>query len=136
MEFVKDPAGVEIHGEKGLYIPYPIEYKRGKTKQHDADIMQLCAQALCLEEMLLCEISIGYLYYEEIKHRVEVQLTDHEKSKVRAVVKEMYNYYLRGYTPKVKTGAFCRSCSLKDICLPELMKTKSVKRYIEGKILE
>lgn len=136
VEFIKDQNGVDIHGADGKYVAYPVEYKRGKPKRNDADILQLTAQAICLEEMLLCEIDRGYMYYGEIKHRVEVELTEVCKSKVRQIIKEMQEYYSHKYTPRVKTGAFCKSCSLQHICLPELMTKGSVKSYIEGKIME
>ncbi|MDC2867312.1 CRISPR-associated protein Cas4 [Bacillus sp. BP-3] len=134
IEFVQDKSGVEISGTEGKYAVYPIEYKRGKPKNNDADLLQLAAQAICLEEMLLCEISIGYIFYNEIKHRIEVPLTIDVKEKVRLIAVEMHEYYKRKHTPKVKTGPFCKSCSLQHICLPELMNKRSVKSYIEGKI--
>jgi len=137
VEFIKDNYGVEISDMGGKkYSAYPIEYKRGKPKKEDSDILQLTAQAMCLEEMLLCKIDIGYMFYNEIKHRVEVPLTDEHKHKVRAIVTEMHDYYQRRYTPKVKTGSFCKNCSLQHICLPELMNKRSVKSFIEGKIFE
>lgn len=136
VEFTRNHHGVEIHGSDGKYIAHPVEYKRGKPKVNDADILQLTAQAMCLEEMLLCEIDVGYLYYHEIKHRVEVLLTVDDKKRVKSIVTEMYDYYKRKHTPKVKTGLFCRSCSLQNVCLPTLMNKKSVKSYIEGKMNE
>lgn len=136
VEFIKDQDGIELNGVKGKYSPYPVEYKRGKPKKNDSDIFQLTAQAMCLEEMLLCEINTGYLYYNEIKHRVEVPLTRETKDKVKKVVAEMHDYYKRRHTPMVKTGAFCKNCSLQNICLPNLMNKRSVKSYIEGKIKE
>jgi CRISPR-associated exonuclease Cas4 len=136
VEFIQDDDGVEISGEDGKYIAYPVEYKRGKPKKNDADILQLTAQAICLEEMLLCEIDVGYMFYNEIKHRIEVPLTAEKKHRVREIVAEMHHYYQRRHTPKVKTGAFCKSCSLQHICLPDLMNKRSVASYIEGKIKE
>lgn len=136
VEFIQDSNGVEIEGAEGKYKAFPIEYKRGKPKMDDADILQLTAQAMCLEEMLLCEIDKGYMFYNEIKRRVEVSLTADLKNKVRVIVAEMQDYYYRRHTPKVKTGAFCKNCSLQHICLPELMKKRSVKSYIEGRIFE
>lgn len=106
VEFIKNDNGVEINNADGKYIAYPIEYKRGKPKKNDSDILQLTAQAMCLEEMLLCEINIGYMFYNEIKHRVEVTLTTEYKNKVKLIVTEMYDYYTRKHTPKVKTGSF------------------------------
>ncbi|MED4352799.1 CRISPR-associated protein Cas4 [Schinkia azotoformans] len=136
VEFIKDNSGVEIDGAEGKYVAYPVEYKRGKPKMNDSDVLQLVAQAMCLEEMLLCEINKGYLFYNETKHRVEVPLTDEIKHKVRSIFIEMHEYYKRNYTPKVKTGSFCNNCSLQDICLPKIMNKRSVKSYIEGMINE
>ncbi|MEK3910548.1 CRISPR-associated protein Cas4 [Paenibacillus sp. FSL H7-0331] len=136
VEFIRNDSGVEINGAEGRYIAYPVEYKRGKPKMNDEDILQLAAQALCMEEMLLCNIDTGYMYYNEIKHRVEVPLTAAIKNKVKLIVDEMQDYYKRRHTPKVKTGPFCRSCSLQNICLPELMNKRTVKSYVEGKIKE
>lgn len=136
VEFIKDDNGVEIQGADGKYIAFPIEYKRGKPKTNEADILQLTAQAICLEEMLLCDISIGYMYYDEIKHRVEVPLTAELKARVKSTVEDMHDYYRRRHTPRVKTGSFCQSCSLQHICLPKLMNKGTVKRYVEGKVSE
>ena len=136
VEFIKDNSGVEIDGAEGKYVAYPVEYKRGKPKMNDSDVLQLAAQAMCLEEMLLCEINKGYLFYNETKHRVEIPLTDEIKNKVRSIFIEMHEYYKRNYTPKVKTGSFCNNCSLQDICLPKIMNKRSVKSYIEGMINE
>lgn len=136
VEFIESSNGVEISGIEGKYLPYPVEYKRGKPKKDDADILQLVAQAICLEEMLLCKIEKGYLFYNEIKHRISVPVTEGDRNKVRMVVAEMYQYYSQRYTPKVKTGAFCNSCSLQNLCLPKLMTKRSVKSYIDGRISE
>lgn len=136
VEFIKDDNGVEIEGAEGKYTAYPIEYKRGKPKLDDSDVLQLTAQAMCLEEMLLCGIDTGSMFYNEIKHRIEVPLTADLKNKVRAIFKEMDDYYSRKHTPKVKTGNFCKNCSLQNICLPGLMTKRSVKSYIDGKIHE
>ncbi|SDJ32169.1 CRISPR-associated protein Cas4 [Natribacillus halophilus] len=136
VEFVEDTDGVEINGGQGKYKAYPVEYKRGKPKQDAADVLQLTAQAMCLEEMLLCEIHQAYLYYNEIRRRVDVPITSESRNNVKAITAEMHQYYKRRHTPQVKTGTFCNSCSLQDVCMPKLMNRRSVKRYIEGKIKE
>lgn len=136
VEFIKDPDGVELFGVDGTYRAYPVEYKRGKPKKGDEDIIQLVAQAMCLEEMLVCHIDRGYLFYNEIKRRVEVPITDELKDQVIRMAEEMHQYYERRHTPKVKTGLFCKNCSLQHICLPQLMKKRSVKSYIEGRLGE
>lgn len=136
VEFVLDPSGVPIAGEEGLYLPVPVEYKRGRPKRNDSDHSQLVAQILCLEEMLCCEISKGYLFYEEIKRREEVIVTDEDRERVREAFREMRMYFERNHTPKAKTGPHCQSCSLSQICLPEMLSKKSVSRFIESRLNE
>jgi CRISPR-associated exonuclease Cas4 len=136
VEFVRDSAGVPLAGEEGLYLPYPVEYKRGKPKRNDSDRSQLVAQLVCLEEMLMCELSMGYLYYEEIKHRVEVPVTEADKAKVKQSLDEMRHYYERNHTPRAKTGPHCQSCSLNVVCLPEMLERKSVSSFIESRLAE
>ncbi|MED4128123.1 CRISPR-associated protein Cas4 [Shouchella miscanthi] len=136
VEFHASKDGVSIYGVDGTYLPIPVEYKRGKPKKGDEDVVQLAAQAVCLEEMLACQIDVGYLFYNEIKHRVEIPITAQLKARVRDIATEMHHYYSQRHTPKVKTGDFCKSCSLQHICLPKLMNKQTVKRYIEGKLAE
>ncbi|WP_215190708.1 CRISPR-associated protein Cas4 [Exiguobacterium sp. s6] len=136
VEFIEDPTGVSLYGSPSLYRPIPIEYKRGKPKVGKEDELQLAAQAICLEEMFLCQITEGYLYYNETKHRHLVLLSDALKQEVRAIVTKMNSYYHRRYTPKVKTGPHCKSCSLQNICLPELMVRESVSVYMERRLRE
>ncbi|MEK0285202.1 CRISPR-associated protein Cas4 [Caldifermentibacillus hisashii] len=136
VEFIKDKNGITIFGEEGKFMVYPVEYKRGKPKKDESDILQLTAQTICLEEMFACEITLGFLYYNEIRHRVEIPLTNEYKDKVRLIVTEMQDYYKRKHTQKVKTGKFCKSCSLQNVCLPNLMTKRSVKSYIDGMINE
>lgn len=136
VEFIKDKNGVEIHGMEGKYSAYPVEYKRGKPKSGDEDVLQLAAQAISLEEMLLCEVKTGFLFYNEIKRRVEIPMTQELKAKVKETAKEMFDFYQRRHTPKVKTGNFCKSCSLQNICLPKLMRKSSAKDYIESRLSE
>ncbi|QQE75941.1 CRISPR-associated protein Cas4 [Brevibacillus composti] len=136
VEFVLDPEGISLAGEEGLYLPYPVEYKRGKPKKDDSDRSQLIAQMLCLEEMLVCELSLGYLFYDEIKHRVEVTVSPSDKERVRTTLLEMHHYFQRNHTPKVKVGPHCQSCSLNLVCLPELMKRRTVSSFIESRLGE
>ncbi|WP_132371843.1 CRISPR-associated protein Cas4 [Melghiribacillus thermohalophilus] len=136
VEFVENELGVSIQGTKKKYIPVPVEYKRGKPKKDDADILQLTAQAMCLEEMLVCKVEKGYLYYNEIRRRTEIKFTDSLKNKVKDIFMEMHHYFTKKHTPKVKTGSFCNNCSLKNICVPRLMKKESVSRYIERNLKE
>lgn len=136
VEFHRCENGISLDGREGNYSVIPVEYKRGKPKEEDADILQVAAQAMCLEEMLYCIIPYGYIYYGETRHRMKVEFTDEIKEKVRSIFDEMHKYYAQQYTPKVKTSKKCNACSLKDICLPVLNKKKSVSRYIEKILAE
>ncbi len=136
VEFHKDKCGVNIIGREGLYKVYPVEYKKGKPKIDDIDIMQLTAQAICLEEMLCCEVEKGYLYYGETRHRETIEISSQHRSKVVDLFNEMHNLYENKHTPKVKRTRACNACSLKDICLPILLKKKSVREYISQAIRE
>jgi len=131
VEFHLDKNGIQLHGREGKYKVYPVEYKRGKPKESDIDILQLTAQAMCLEEMLCCDIMEGYLYYGETRHRVKVSFTEAHRTEVRNALEQMHQYYSRDYTPKVKISKSCKACSLKDLCIPNLGRCKSVNSYIE-----
>lgn len=131
VEFTAAPDGVALAGREGRWLPAPVEYKRGKAKQDRCDEAQLCAQALCLEEMLAIPIPLGYIYYGETHRRVAVQLTADLRNMVVKAAQEMHSYYERGHTPRVKPSRSCRSCSLADICLPQVQcKVSSVSSYI------
>jgi len=133
VEFQRDDAnGIELFGRAGRWCPYPVEYKRGSPKITDIDRLQLCAQVMCIEEMLVCkEIDIAYLFYWEIRRREAVAITNELRSKVLSSFTEMHEFYKRGYTPRAKRTKSCNACSLKDICLPELPTTdQSVDAYL------
>ncbi len=134
VELCRDDNGVPIHGRAGKYRVVPVEYKRGIPKNDNSDNLQLCAQALCLEEMFVCDISEGFLFYGETRRRVPVCFTDELRQTVKDFLKEMHAYYKRGYTPKTKPTKACKSCSLADLCLPKLLKNVSVTGYINSRI--
>ncbi len=130
LEFHRGSTGIPLKGKTGLWQPYPVEYKRGKPKQDTEDALQLCGQAMCLEEMLCCEIPVGALYYGEIRRRTEVLFTPDLRLEVQKLLTEMHALYDRGHTPKVKPTKACNACSLKELCLPKLMRSKSVETYL------
>ena len=136
VEFHRNADGISLNGHDGLWQPYPVEYKRGKPKEHNADEMQLCAQAMCLEEMLCCTIPCGALFYGEPRRRTEVEFTPELRRAVEDSLNEMHDYYKRGYTPKAKPRKGCSACSLKEICLPKMVQRKSVAAYVEGALNE
>lgn len=127
--------GIALKERSGLWQPYPVEYKRGSKSGKDGDRLQLCGQAMCLEEMLLCKIPKGALYFADTRHREEVVFDDELRIAVRKALSEMHDMYKRRYTPKVRPTKLCSSCSMKELCLPKLLKATSVKTYI-AKALE
>ena len=130
LEFHRSETGVPLKDRDGLWQPYPVEYKRGKPKEGTEDALQLCGQAMCLEEMLCCEVPCGALYYGEPRRRAEVIFTPELRQEVTSLLAEMHDLYRRGHTPKVKPTKACNACSLKELCLPKLMKNKSVSDYL------
>ena len=135
VEFIKDDKGVNLHGRKGLWLPHPVEYKRGSPKISDEERLQLCAQAMCLEEMLLCpEIEKAFLFHSKTRRREEVILTQELREKVKNLFAEMHHYFLRKHTPRVKPNKACSLCSLNDVCLPKLPQPDSVSAYINKEL--
>ena len=124
-------GGIPLDRREGLWQPFPVEYKRGKADGHPhADELQLCGQAMCLEEMLCCDIPEGALFYGETKRRQRIDFTTELRSEVSTLLAEMHQLARRGTTPKVKPGKWCNACSLKELCLPKLMRVKSASTYI------
>ena len=131
LEFHRDGKGVSIHGWDGLWSPFPVEYKRGEPKAGNCDAAQLCCQAMCLEEMLCCQIPDGALFYGETRRRLPVAFTAQLRWEVSGALEEMHRLFARGYTPKVKPSKSCNACSMKELCLPVLMKGRPVRAYME-----
>lgn len=129
VEFHRQADGVRLFGQEGTWRAVPVEYKRGKPKTEDCDRLQLAAQAMCLEEMLGGEVPRAYLFYDEIRRREEVEVTEALRQEVRDVFREMHDYARRGHTPKAKPKKQCQSCSMKELCLPRLPKLLSVDEY-------
>ncbi|MBS3947872.1 MAG: CRISPR-associated protein Cas4 [Dethiobacter sp.] len=134
------------HGERGLKnrtddasgMRYNIvEYKRGKPKPDDRDEVQLCAQAICLEEMLGITLDYGYMYYGEIKHRHQVDFDDTLRERVKVLAEKMHLLYTHGITPPAVKGKWCKNCSMEDICLPKLGRSgKKAAMYMAGLLEE
>ena len=98
---------------------YPVEYKRGKRKPDDCDAVQLCAQALCLEEMLGASIPAGAIFYGDPRRRLEIAFTPQLRGRTEQLASMMHQLYRERITPPAQPGPYCRSCSLTNICLPE-----------------
>lgn len=109
----------------------PVEYKRGKPKPDDRDRVQLCAQAMCLEEMNNITIGSGYLFYGEIRRREKVEFTLGLRARVKELIEKMHRYFREGHTPLPVYKLHCKSCSLYNICLPSpLSRAGSVHNYL------
>lgn len=136
VELHKASDGVNIFGREGSYKPVPVEYKRGKPKEDESDVLQLCAQAMCLEEMLLCKIPEAFMFYGETKRRLKIILDDGLRKRVKEMTKEMHELYNKRHTPKVKVSKACKACSLAELCMPKLCKNPSAIHYIKKNLLE
>lgn len=130
VEFYRCEAGIELPGEQGEFFVTPVEYKRGSPKVDESDKMQLAAQAMCLEDMLCCEVTEGYLYYGETRHRQKVKIDEELRKRTKDALAEMHALFERGYTPKAKRTKTCNACSLKNICLPMMHGKKKASDYI------
>lgn len=136
VEFRADPEGIPLQSTEGLWKPVPVEYKHGRAKASDADRLQLCAQAMALEEMLVCEVPEGEIFYEETRQREHVSLTPELRSTAQTMADEMNRLFARGYTPKSKPGKHCNACSLKELCLPALYQQADPAAYLREHIEE
>lgn len=130
VEFHQSSEGHPLFGEDGLWKALPVEYKHGKSKVDDADRLQLCAQAICLEEMLSAEIEYGCLYYGSTHSRERVEFDNRLRTDVEQMFVEMHQLYARRHVPKIKQRPACKSCSLFELCIPKT-STRSVANYID-----
>ena len=123
---------VEFHRQPdGSWLPFPVEYKRGKPKADDCDKVQLCAQAICLKEMLGVEIPGGALFYDETRHRLDVVFDAALRQKTEETARMVHELIASGITPKPVYAKRCESCSLIAECLPKtIQKWRSVQNYL------
>jgi CRISPR-associated exonuclease Cas4 len=117
-------------GEDEVWRPYPVEYKRGKPKRDGSDEVQLCAQALCLEEMLAVEIPEGALFYGKTRRRKVVTLTPELRSRTEEAARRLHELIRSGVTPKAYREPKCERCSLLKLCLPPESPRRSAGRYL------
>lgn len=130
VEFIRSDDGIPLPRRKGLYRIQPVEYKRGNRKVGDEDILQLAAQAVCLEEMLACSIETACVYYGKERHRLEVRIDNELREKLQLICSEMHNYLARKYIPKAKKRRSCKACSLNSVCMPEV-DSSAASKYME-----
>jgi len=129
---------VEFHLQSnGDWLPFPVEYKRGKPKTNNSDKVQLCAQALCLEELTERRIENGALFYGKTRKRMEVCFDQLLRMETIKTINELRQMIASGVTPKASYSSKCKTCSLNDLCLPKILsKTSSVRSYINRMVKE
>ncbi len=115
-------------GEK--IVPYPVEYKAGKPKMDMSDTAQLCAQALCLEEMLGVPVREAAIFYGKPRKRLAVEISDNLRRSTEEVILNIHRMIREREVPKAKYNPKCESCSLVDQCMPGTADRK-VKNYIQ-----
>ena len=130
-------AGVPLAGVAGRWRPYPVEYKRGKAHEERCYEVQLCAQALCLEEMLGLALPAGALYAGAAHQRREVEFDEALRAQTEAAAERMHGLFAAGTTPPAEYTRKCRSCSLVELCLPKLCNGgHSARAYLEQALRE
>ena len=127
------PRLVRLPGLEGCWRPFPVEYKRGRPKPHRADEVQLCAQAICLEEMLDVRIEAGALFYGKVQRRMEVVMDEALRRLTFDAAQRLHELVTRGITPPADPKPECRSCSMVEVCMPAVGgRQRSVRRYVRA----
>lgn len=124
--------GIALDGQPGRWQPFPVEYKRGRPKSHQADRVQLCAQALCLEEMLATGVPRGALYYAQPRRRTDVAFDAELIACTEQTAAAVHILLDSGRTPPATKQAKCRRCSLLTICLPQPRQRRSARAYLRS----
>ena len=137
----RDATGVKVAaalpGVSGFWRPFPVEYKRGKPKSHRADEVQLCAQAICLEEMLSVSIPAGALFYGETRRRIDVVFDAELRGLTEEAARGIHALIASGETPMPTFGKWCASCSLVEECRPKLLSSRrSAKAWLDSALAE
>jgi CRISPR-associated exonuclease Cas4 len=120
---------VEFHPQPGgPEVPFPVEYKRGKRRKWDNDDVQLCAQALCLEEMLGVAVPCGAIFHIKTKRRREIPFTLALRGKTELAARRLHELIAAGVTPSPVVKPQCQGCSLAELCLPKVLERSDVVR--------
>jgi CRISPR-associated exonuclease Cas4 len=124
-------GGAILTGQSGRWRAFPVEYKRGARRPEHAYEVQLCAQALCIEEMLSTSVPAGALYFGEPHRRLDVVFDKGLRAETRDAAARFHRLFHSGQTPPAHYGPKCRSCSMIDSCVPRAAEgRKSVSRYL------
>ena len=129
---------VELHptpgagGGRSRSVPFPVEYKRGRPKHGDFDLVQLCAQALCLEEMWEAAVPAGALFYGKTRRRLDVRFGPELRAATTRAAVRLHELVESGTTPKASPHPGCRACSVQPLCLPGAAGGRSVRQYLHS----
>lgn len=130
VEFHKSPDGK-------AWLPFPVEYKHGKPKENNCDRVQLCAQAICLEEILNVKISRGAIFYGRTRHRLDVEFNEELRRETEDTARRLHEFIKAGKTPKPEYSKKCKSCSLVSMCMPIAFERRiSVDEYLKEAVKE
>ena len=132
-----ESPGCPLADKQGNWLPYPIEYKRGTVTRGFGDDVQLCAQALCLEEMLGCAVANGAIFYKATKKRREIRFTHHLREQTVEAIAGTRKLLETGSTPPAEYGKKCETCSMIDLCQPKALGGSStagsyLAQYVKG----
>lgn len=130
VEFIEDSEGYHVDGMDGLFKVRPVEYKVGHRKSDDCDRMQLCAEAIALEESLHTIVEEGSLYYGKERRREIVSIDDELRSKTYQITEEMHAMFTAHQLPEPIEMPYCRKCSLSNLCLPTIGRRSDVDQYL------
>lgn len=130
-------SGVPLAGLPGRWRAYPVEYKRGRPKPDIGDEVQLCAQAICLEEMLGATVPVGAIFYGKPRRRTEVIIGPELRSQTERLALRLHELIATGVTPPARYEKKCRGCSMISLCMPETAGAgRSARRYLDDAIAE
>ena len=135
IEFRRCDNGVGIKSREGLWAINPIEYKNGKPEKSDSDAFQLCAAALCLEEMFSTMIKAGEIYYGKLRRRVNIPITFELKERTKKIVSEIRELLDKPFIPPKPENQYCGLCSLSEICLPSIFDKKDTNKTRIGRMI-
>jgi CRISPR-associated exonuclease Cas4 len=136
VEFRPSATGAPLPDADGLWQAFPVEYKRGRPKKDRCDEVQLCAQALCLEEMFSTAVPEGALYYGTPRRRRDVPFSSALRTETESLAAHMHAIYLARITPRAAYQPKCDKCSLLASCMPKtLAGARAVERYLAHAIV-
>ena len=132
IEFTKseDDSAVKVKGKRGKWKINPIEYKNGKKEKSNADALQLCSQAICLEEMFDTKIEFGEIFYNKIKRKFKVEFDNKLRSQVLNIIGLINESILKNEIIPIREEQNCNLCSIRDNCLPFAYRNKNLKEKL------